>query len=197
MTKKIWTINLEDGAHTVELQHGAFSGKRNILVDNVELSLPQGEKRQFIDAGSTHTFSIMGHECRLIIYSAGFGFKYELEVDGKSIDQAAPSFERQSGQSDIATEASRANRISALILFFVLGIIALWANWHLSHNQGVYYPILAMLGPAVLVMAGYYSIFSDDPSITPKPIPLRLIVAFVLAFLLAGINWFATAQGLY
>jgi len=197
MTKKIWTINLEDGAHTVELQHGAFSGKRKILVDNVELSLPQGEKRQFIDAGSTHTFSIMGHECRLIIYSAGFGFKYELEVDGKSIDTSIPSMERQSDYTEVASKASRANRISLLVTFFVVGVIAIWANWHLSHNRGVYYPFLAMLGPAVLVMAGYYLIFPDDPSVMPSSIPLRLIVAFVLAFLLAGINWFATAQGLY
>lgn len=35
MGKKVWEFTLEDGKHTVVLEHGYFSGKRVITVDGM------------------------------------------------------------------------------------------------------------------------------------------------------------------
>lgn len=35
MARKVWTFELEDGSHSVELEHGYFSGERKIRVDGI------------------------------------------------------------------------------------------------------------------------------------------------------------------
>jgi hypothetical protein len=64
-------------------------------------------------------------------------------------------------------------------------------------SSGSYFPFLAMVGPASLVLAVYYAIFQEDPWELPKPIPFRMITMFILAFGLGAANWWASDNGLY
>ena len=57
MAKKVWTFELEDGSHTVELEYGCFSGKRTIRLDGKMVK--QGATKLF-DTGSEHVFEIRG-----------------------------------------------------------------------------------------------------------------------------------------
>ena len=76
-----WSIQLDDGPHVVELQHGFISGKRIISVDG-QIVESTGWMRK-IDMGSQHTFHVRDHTCQLTIgrlWELGIG--YELRVDG-------------------------------------------------------------------------------------------------------------------
>ena len=82
MGKKVWTFTLKDGNHTVELEHGYFSGKRIINVDGVEV-----ERRPATwgsDEGSDEHFQVAGVSCVLKIRPdwrfLTAKFKYELYV---------------------------------------------------------------------------------------------------------------------
>jgi hypothetical protein len=81
MAKKNWTIQLEDGRHSVELDHGALSGKRRILLDGQVVE----ESQKTIDIGSQHTFPLDGHECTVIIRTNGLRFSYDLLLDGQPL----------------------------------------------------------------------------------------------------------------
>jgi hypothetical protein len=83
MTQRIWTFQLEDGSsHTVQLEHGYFSGKREIYLDN-EFIL---EDKKMIDTGSAHSFQINGHICTVHIRTTGFSFKYDCTIDNRSVE---------------------------------------------------------------------------------------------------------------
>jgi hypothetical protein len=78
MATKSWLLDLDDGSHTVELDHGAFSGKRTIRVDGRVVH----ESTNFLDIGSKHSFEVGGQTFSVQIRSAGFGFRYELLKSG-------------------------------------------------------------------------------------------------------------------
>jgi hypothetical protein len=85
MAKKNWTIQLEDGRHSVELDHGALSGKRRISLDGQVVE----ESQKTIDIGSQHTFPLDGHECTVVIRTNGFTFSYDLLLDGQPLEKRA------------------------------------------------------------------------------------------------------------
>lgn len=79
-----WTFQLDDGLHTVELQHRYVSGKRIISVDGQTIE-STGWMRK-IDMGSQHMFLVGTHPCELTIgrlWELGIG--YELRVDGQVV----------------------------------------------------------------------------------------------------------------
>lgn len=195
MATRNWTINLEDGTHTIELKHGTVSGKRSILIDGNPLELPSGEAKKVYDTGSTHSFTISGHEAVVAIRSSGFSFEYELLVDGISVDTGLPMDKEDSAR--VTEKAVRARRVGVVVISVILGVICLLLNWRSVSASGYYFPELAMLGPAALVISAYYAIYNDDPWVLPKPFPIRLIVMFVLAIALGLANWYATENGLY
>lgn len=82
MGKKVWEFRLDDGKHTVALEHGHFSGRRSIAVDG-RLIISTGGN--ILDSGSEHHFQVSGVPCVLRITS-GFRFKYELYVDRKPVN---------------------------------------------------------------------------------------------------------------
>ena len=82
MANRTWTFKLEDGTHTVDLEHGYFSGKRTIYVDN---KLVLEEKKSF-DTGSAHSFQINGHTCTVHVQVKGFGFNFDCTIDGRSVE---------------------------------------------------------------------------------------------------------------
>jgi hypothetical protein len=90
-----------------------------------------------------------------------------------------------------------AYRISIVVLFGVIGLGSMFWSWSTTHTSGYFYPELAMLGPAVLVLAIYYAIIPEDPRRLPSPIPARLWSALVIALLAGAANWFALSHGLY
>ena len=98
MAKKVWSFELADGHHTVELGHGLWSGKREITVDGVIVE----RSRKFWDFGSAHHFEVSGVPCVLHIKAKwGAAIKaglpnndsdyfdkpmdYQLYVDGKLV----------------------------------------------------------------------------------------------------------------
>jgi hypothetical protein len=87
MAQKTWIFKLDDGNHIVELEHGYFSGKRDIRIDGNPMEIPS----KFFDTGSVHKFEISGIPCVLQIKGSLFGFKYSFSVNGKVIDPSSLS----------------------------------------------------------------------------------------------------------
>ncbi|MBC6430115.1 hypothetical protein FM036_04365 [Nostoc sp. HG1] len=85
METKVWTFNLSDGQHTVELDHGYWSGKRIIKVDGQLVE----ESQKLFDTGSEHRFDVNGNSCVLRIRPGTLGgltgFEFELFVDGRLV----------------------------------------------------------------------------------------------------------------
>jgi hypothetical protein len=90
MAQRVWTIELEDGRHTVQLDHGYISGKRRISVDGRQIEETARAQDALFDIGSSHTFSIGAHRCTVVIRSKwGLAYEYDLLVDGRSVATGA------------------------------------------------------------------------------------------------------------
>ena len=151
MAKKIWTVALEDGQHTIELEHGYISGKRKICVDGTPIKLPPESANSFLDFGSNHPFKIGSHCCIIHIRTNGITFSFDLSVDGRSISTG----------KQVDSSTSVPSWVWAFV--FACGII----------------PIISLGGavPALIgfVGAGYcYSISQD----TSKKMTTRIFVCF-------------------
>ncbi len=91
MTKRTWTLDLEDGTHTVHLNHGYFSGKRTITVDGRPVVQSASVKDAAFDTGSRQAFTIAGHPCEVRIETPnGLTYRYDLVVDGRSATTGRP-----------------------------------------------------------------------------------------------------------
>ena len=88
-------------------------------------------------------------------------------------------------------------RIGVVAIAAIVGVACIGINLIMLRASGTYSPELAVLGPAALVMAGYYALFADDPWVIPKPFPLRLAVMLMLGFGFGLANWYAFKSGLY
>ena len=88
MGRNVWQFELEDGNHTVELEHGYFSSKRIISVDGVEVE--RHPANYYTDLGSEHSFRVAGVSCALRIRPdwrfLALKFKYELYVGGSLVN---------------------------------------------------------------------------------------------------------------
>lgn len=84
MPKIIWNFQLEDGRHTLELNHGCCSGKRTIHLDGGLVEKTSGWRNfLFFDMGGEHVFDIGGHRFVVQARTDGRGnFSYRLSVDG-------------------------------------------------------------------------------------------------------------------
>ncbi len=85
MTTKVWTFDLEDGKHTVELEHGYFSGKRVICVEG----RPLEKSQKLFDTGSDHQLRIGSHTVTVHIGTNGVSYNYDLILDGRSLKTGA------------------------------------------------------------------------------------------------------------
>ena len=81
MAKKVWSFKLADGNHTVELDHGYWSGKREIIVDGIPLE----SSGKIWDTGSVHHFEVSSVPCVLHIKYKVFNYEYRLYVNGKPV----------------------------------------------------------------------------------------------------------------
>jgi hypothetical protein len=70
-------VTLPDGAHTVELDHGLFSGRIVVKVDGREVR----RRRQMLDlAGVDERVPVGDREALIMIRHAPKGYDYELSV---------------------------------------------------------------------------------------------------------------------
>lgn len=81
MTKLTWEVNINQKPHTIQLDHGYFTGKRKIQVDGLEIV---NEKMVF-DFGSQHQFTIDSSSFDLVITTNGLTFEHYLLQDGVQI----------------------------------------------------------------------------------------------------------------
>src|SRR5262245_10299611 len=87
MPKKTWRFRLEDGFHSVELDHNIWSGKRIIRVDGAIVE----ESRRTFDLGSEHSIRVAGHPASVHIRSGGLSsYRYDLVIDGRSFTTGQP-----------------------------------------------------------------------------------------------------------
>jgi hypothetical protein len=87
MPKKSWTIQLEDGTHTVELDKRWASGKRIIRVDG---QIVFESKLAWMNTGNDDEFRVGLHECVLHSRTNGFTGSYDLSIDGRSVVTGQP-----------------------------------------------------------------------------------------------------------
>ncbi len=85
--RRTWTLELNDGRHVVEIEHGHWSGYRTIMVDGEQID----KSRNFASPDDHYHFDVSGHPCILRVRPGilgilfGIGFVFELTLDGKSI----------------------------------------------------------------------------------------------------------------
>jgi hypothetical protein len=87
MSKTSWTIQLEDGTHTVELDKRWAGGKRVIRVDG---QIVRESKTVWLDTGSDDDFQLGSHACVLHRRTNGFTSNYDLSLDGRSVQTGLP-----------------------------------------------------------------------------------------------------------
>ena len=84
--KKTWTVQLEDGSHTVELSRSVWSGKRIVRVDGQTVF----ENRPRLDTGRDDAFQIGSHAAVLHSRTNGFTYNFDLSIDGRSVTTGQP-----------------------------------------------------------------------------------------------------------
>ena len=106
MADKQWTFELSEAAppggetapfaprrrsHTVALHHTYWTtNRRTVLVDGQPLSSDALHNHPINGAGSDDLFELDGHTCHVWIRPSGFTRKYDLAVDGISVQTGAP-----------------------------------------------------------------------------------------------------------
>src|SRR5438477_12522645 len=81
MAHKLWTFQLEDGVHRVELDHNYWSGNRTITVDGNVIE----KATQKFYLGGDYQFRIRGHSGVVQIISTGIAYMHNLVVDNQVI----------------------------------------------------------------------------------------------------------------
>lgn len=83
MAKKSWEITLDGKRHRVQLEHGFWSGKRIIYVDDQKVL--KGKK--MLDDGDNYIIHIGSHICIVSIKVIVAWFKYDLIVNDVSLEK--------------------------------------------------------------------------------------------------------------
>ena len=86
MAHKVWTFQMEDGIHTVEMDHGYYSGKKTIAVDGRVAWQDTGSSNALRNAKGTYPFQFNGHSCAINITTNGISYFYELVVEGQKVE---------------------------------------------------------------------------------------------------------------
>jgi hypothetical protein len=86
MKRKVWNLRLDDGFHSVALDHGVWFGERTITVDGQVVE----RTRTGLDFGSQHPIEIAGYPGTVIIRSNGLTYTYDLIVNGRSLRTGQP-----------------------------------------------------------------------------------------------------------
>ena len=77
-----WDIALADGKHRIQFEHGTTTGKRVIIVDNVEVI----RNNWMFRLVGKESFNVGGKRATIHIEAvSGFQYEYTLEIDGKPL----------------------------------------------------------------------------------------------------------------
>lgn len=102
-----WEFVVPGGnAHTVELKHSLFSGKRKVTVDGRTVI----RKYKFLDGGSSHSFMVGAHVVGLQIALSGEAFRYHLRIDDVDVDDARHGLRTMRDQVAYERQRARAAR---------------------------------------------------------------------------------------
>jgi hypothetical protein len=172
MSKNKWEVAVDGQPHQIEFSISPWTNKRSIVVDGSKVDLPKEKRKIQWDTGTKHKFEIAGHEAIIATRSSGFDIKPYLYIDRRNVDTGSPI--DYDDQTDSTEDAAKARRTGVVIIFLVTGIGLFILNAWLLLSRGGYFPFLALLGPALMVMGAYYLIFSEDPWELPSPISVRL-----------------------
>ncbi len=86
MAEKTWTFRLEDGEHTVHLEHSLWSGRRTVTLDD----RPLVDETKKFNILSEYPFQVNGHDGLIRVRSNGLAYNYDAAVDGKSLTTGRP-----------------------------------------------------------------------------------------------------------
>lgn len=195
MTEKRWEFELEGVKHSVELEHSPFSNKRSIRVDGRLLAMPP-ESQQPKERGGRHAFRVNGHPCEVVIKYENRKFDYDLIVDG--IPNTPEKYALESAEVAPVSKETESSRWTVIGLFLLIGIGGKWFNWYSAHTKGYYLEELAVICPAVIVVAISFILFPKDfVTQYAKKISVRMWIVVILALLLGFANNYALGHGLY
>lgn len=77
-----WDIALSDGKHRIQFEHGTTTGKRVIVVDNVEVI----RNNWMFRLVGKESFNVGSKRATIHIEAvSGFQYEYTLEIDGKPL----------------------------------------------------------------------------------------------------------------
>lgn len=79
--RKTWQFEINNVRHTVELEHRRWTNKQNIALDGQQIYKTPTK----FQVGGVTRFVIDGHLCAIVIRNRGFGYAYDLIVDGVSV----------------------------------------------------------------------------------------------------------------
>src|SRR5437868_4030531 len=74
----MWSARIDGIEHKIELEHGIWSGRRRLVVDNWEVH----DSTRLFDLGGDVNFAVAGHQGLLRIAPRSLGFVYAIALDG-------------------------------------------------------------------------------------------------------------------
>ena len=92
MTTKIWNFILDNKRHTVRLEHGYFSGKREVYHNSDLIH----RSRRIVDTGDEICFEIGYDTCCVIIEPYIFKFNYACTINGLCTETGQPRHKERS-----------------------------------------------------------------------------------------------------
>lgn len=83
----MWTVQLEDGQHAIELEHGPFSARQTVSIDG---QVAEHGQISFIDFGGDYPFKIGQHAAQLHARFGWVRYHYDVSIDGVSLETGQP-----------------------------------------------------------------------------------------------------------
>ncbi len=97
MSRKAWTIALEDGDHTVVLQQSSLLGRKRLSVDGRPSEEAVGEAHPPSASAGDIPFRIRNHAGFVAFRHKGLAERCHLVLDGRSLDTGQPLAPRRPG----------------------------------------------------------------------------------------------------
>ncbi|MGE3809535.1 MAG: hypothetical protein AB7K24_33140, partial [Gemmataceae bacterium] len=128
MATRFWTFDLDNHTHRVWLEHGFWSGKKEIRLDDMPIELPP--QSCLVDTGGDFPFPVGdNHRCVVHIRTNGLTYSYDCTVDGVSVETGTPTY---------SPEAVRRNRDASRMIMcgytMVVGLVCLLLGSHWRLN---------------------------------------------------------------
>ena len=181
MAYKKWEIQLEGQKHSVELQHGYVTGRREIRVDGKVL--PEfNVKTNLIDFGANLPFKIGTHDCAVVIRTKNLGLRYayDLWVDGKSLS---------TGKSqDLKSSPSSLEKNFNIMFSSIRTVDQAQAILKSARSLKIFFLVLAVIC-FVILLSGFALFFLYYPNISEENFQFygTLIGLGLLGFILNSI----------